>query len=159
MRALWIFPGLYLVIVLLVAIAAFQKAARGYRIEKEWSRPTTHYSARVVGEETRTSYRIPRSSPIVEVVFADERKIRFTSSFSVAISYLATGSSVNILTKKVEDSAGTYDLFEIDDAFYLWIGDAIVGTFLILVLVGLPVFFYFQPLTRLRRFIVRPQEE
>lgn len=153
MRASWIAAAPYAATVMAAAFLEFRSGSQGYRLQREWHRLPSPYSAHVIGEAERASFRVPRSSPLVEVNFPDGRSLRFTSKFSDAFSYFSNGSSVKVLTMSVNGPGGRHDLYEVDDDFHLWLGAILGGSAVLVMGLGLPASIAFSVFPRLRRMI------
>lgn len=117
----------------------------GVNIQRHWTPLRVPYSARVKGFADRGGVKAKSTALIIEIRFADGTVREFTSSRSGSLHLLGVGDEVHVLTNTTQMFDRSWNVYEVDSSFELWVKDLLWAFGIVCFVVGVPLW-TFRPL-------------
>jgi hypothetical protein len=117
----------------------------GVGIQRHWKALRVPYTAHVIGLVDRGGVKAKDTALAVEIRFADGTKKQFISSRCGSLHLLGVGSEVRVLTNTTQMFGQSWDIYEIDSSFELWVKDLLWATSILCFVIGIPLW-VFRPL-------------
>jgi hypothetical protein len=111
----------------------------GVRIQRQWMPLRVPYTAHVIGHADRGGVKAKVTALTVEIRFGDGTKKQFTSSRSGSLHLLGIGDEVRLLTRTTQMFGRSWDVYEIDSSFELWVKDLLWAIGVLCFVIGVPL--------------------